>query len=134
MKLRWSVALLFPLLFAAGCAIPVAPRQTQPAPQAPVAPLGAPPAAADQGHDIQFEVTTADGSVDMVNWSTLDDSALEDNTKSPFVKRVRLERKTGIVGVNASDASRVRCRLTVDGKVVDEGESDFVVNCSFVVR
>lgn len=88
------------------------------------------------GHTIRFEVTsTAATTATLINWSTVEDSALLKNEKLPWSKEVVLEDKFGLVGVNASVASgKVACKLYVDGKLVDEGESDSVVNCSDTVR
>lgn len=87
-------------------------------------------------HTIRFEVTAADGAkATLINWSTLEDSALLNDEPLPWSKEVTLETKLGLVGVNASVASgRVGCKLYVDGQLVDEGESDVVVNCSDTVR
>lgn len=85
------------------------------------------------GHTIKFVVKAADGSVDMVNWSTLEDSSVDNNVTSPWSKSVKLEDSSGLVGVDASDSSRVSCELYVDGKKVDDGDSDGTVNCSDTV-
>jgi hypothetical protein len=105
-----------------------------PAAAAHVPPLDAPAGTPAAVHTIVFEVTTADGSVNSVNWSTLGDSAVLNDEASPFSKTVTLDRRYGLVGVTASDDTRLRCRLIVDGAIVDEGESDGVVNCSASVR
>lgn len=86
-------------------------------------------------HTIRFEVTSPSATATLINWSTLEDSALLNNEKLPWSKEVVLEEKFGLVGVNASVASgKIACKLYVDGVMVDEGESDSVVNCSDTVR
>lgn len=82
------------------------------------------------GHTIRFEVTSSTGKA-TVNWSTLEDAASLNDVPTPWSKEVRLETRTGLVGVTASgNGAHLTCKLIVDGKVVDEGESDSVVNCS----
>lgn len=86
------------------------------------------------GHVIRFEVTAESGTALLVNWSTVEDAALERDvaasTDKPWVKEVTLETRTGLVGVNVTGTGKVSCKLLVDGQVVDEGESEGVVNCS----
>lgn len=87
------------------------------------------------GHTIRFEVTSPSATATLINWSTLEDSALLRDEKLPWSKEVQLEDRFGLVGVNASVASgKISCKLYVDGALVDEGESDNVVNCSDTVR
>lgn len=82
------------------------------------------------GHTVTFEVAAKTGKLTLVNWSILEDSAILNNPPSPWKKSVTLETATGLAGVNVSGTGTVTCRLLVDGKVIDEGESDAVVNCS----
>lgn len=86
-----------------------------------------------KGHTIKFEVVAESGTATMVNWSTLEDHALLNNVQTPWTKEARLEDKYGLVGVNATADGRITCKLWVDGKLVDEGESDGSVNCSDTV-
>ena len=98
--------------------------------------LGPAPTTAAVGHKILFEVTSPSGAATatLVNWSTLEDSAADHDQALPWSKEVLLETRSGLVGVTASVAGgRVACKLYVDGKLVDEGESDGVVNCSDTV-
>lgn len=88
------------------------------------------------GHVIRFEVTSPSGAATatLINWSTLEDSALDRDQALPWSKEVQLETRSGLVGVNASvTGGRVACKLFVDGALVDEGESDGTVNCSDLV-
>jgi hypothetical protein len=91
------------------------------------------------GHTIRFEVTTAGGTASLINWSTLEDAAVEQNVPAtaaaPWVMEVNLEDQLGLVGVNASaaDGKNVACKLFVDGKLVDEASGDGSVNCSDTV-
>lgn len=86
-------------------------------------------------HAIRFEVTSSSGQVTLINWSTLEDSAIVNDAASPWTHQVDLKSRTGLVGVNASAASgTVACKLWVDGKLVDEGESAGAVHCGTTVR
>lgn len=80
-------------------------------------------------HTIVFEVTSTAGKA-TINWSTLEDSAILTDEKTPWTKTVELEKKTGLVGVLVSGEGRLTCTLKVDGKVVDTEESDGTVNCA----
>lgn len=102
---------------------------TPPSPTNPTAPSGA------EGRQIRFEVTASSGKASMINWSTVEDSAIVNDAKTPWMKTVTLEDKYGLIGVNAtaSDGKTIACKLYVDGKLVDEGESDGSVNCSDTV-
>jgi hypothetical protein len=94
--------------------------------------LGANPPAA---HTVRFEVTSSSGQVTLINWSTLEDSAILNDTASPWTLQVEMESRTGLVGVNASTASgTVACKLWVDGKLADDGESAGTVHCGATVR
>ncbi|MFY1686481.1 MmpS family transport accessory protein [Plantactinospora sp. WMMB782] len=85
-------------------------------------------------HTVRFEVSAPSGKVTLVNWSTVEDSALVRNPVSPWSHEVELESATGIVGVNVSGTGTVACRVWVDGKLVDEGESSGAVHCGATVR
>lgn len=90
--------------------------------------LGATPPAA---HTVRFEVTTSSGQASLINWSTLEDSAIVNDAATPWTHEVEMESRTGLVGVNASAVTgTVACKLWVDGALVDEGESAAAVNCS----
>lgn len=101
-------------------------------PAVPTQPLVAPTGGSTraEGHTVTFEVTTADGNVDMVNWSTLENSAVLNDEVSPFTTTVPMRAVYGLVGVTASDGSRLTCRLTVDGVIVATVTGDGDVNCS----
>lgn len=91
-------------------------------------------AAADAGHEITFEATAKTGSILSVNWSTVEDSAIKQSPASPWKKTVKLDNAYGLTGVNVSGSGTVTCKLIVDGKTVDEGESAGVVNCSTTLK
>jgi hypothetical protein len=100
---------------------------------------GAPSRSTAGGKVIRFEVWAASGTASLVNWSTLEDSAILRDVPAaedePWVHEATLETTFGLVGVNASATSGlVSCRLLVDGVQVDEGESEGTVNCSATVR
>lgn len=87
------------------------------------------------GHTIRFEVTSTSGKATLVNWSTLEDSAVLSDQQTPWSKEVHLDGTAGLVGVNASASSGlIACKIHVDGVLLDEGESEGAVNCSGTVR
>lgn len=87
------------------------------------------------GHTIRFEVTTKSGTATIINWSTIEDSALLTDQKTPWSLDVVMDRKLGSVGVNASAGEgTVSCKVFMDGVLLDEGESEGAVNCSGSVR
>lgn len=87
------------------------------------------------GHTIRFEVTATSGHATLVNWSTLEDSAVLSDQQTPWSKEAHLDSAAGLVGVNASTADGlIACKIYVDGGLLDEGESEGTVNCSGTIR
>ncbi|MFB6392643.1 MmpS family transport accessory protein [Polymorphospora lycopeni] len=87
---------------------------------------------ATKPHDVRFEVTSEAGTA-YINWSTLGDSAVESEAATPWSKEVQLEGSAGLAGVTATAIGTISCKLWVDGNLVDEGESEGVVNCSATI-
>lgn len=85
------------------------------------------------GHTVRFEVS-GPGQASTINWSVIEDSAVETAVGLPWTKTVQMNDRFGIVGINATaDTGKISCKLYVDDKLVDEGESEMVVNCSATV-
>lgn len=86
-----------------------------------------------QERTIRFEVTSSTGTVTMINWSTVEDAAVESDVATPWSKEVAFDAVAGLAGVNVSGTGKVGCKLYIDGQLVDEGESELVVNCSTTI-
>jgi hypothetical protein len=82
---------------------------------------------------IRFEVTSATGGIQQINWSTGEDHGILFDEPAPWSKEVRVtlaSPRSISVSVLPTHGVLTACRLLVDGKQVARQESESVVICS----